>query len=111
MTKQTEIDLKVSINNLFVQNGILTIKQSFLEDMILKVLKELLPPDQYKNVYTKYVDALEENLSENITVVEKFLFEVGDPAFLLRQRLEMTSAISSMKSKDDYVGDKKNTPR
>jgi hypothetical protein len=105
MTKQDELDLKTSINNLFVQTGIATVKQGILQSMVLGVFKENLPNEQYKNIYTNYVNLLEEALIDVVNTIKPILFDIQDPAFLIRQRIDVHSVIASMKMKDDYIFD------
>lgn len=105
MTKQDELDLKTSINNLFVQTGIATVKQGLLQSMVLGVFKENLTNEQYKNIYTNYVNLLEEALNDIVNTIEPLLFDIQDPAFLIRQRFDVHSVISSMKMTDDYISD------
>lgn len=103
MTKQDELDLKISINNIFVQTAQATVKQGLLQSMVLGVFKETLSAEQYKNIYTNYVNLLEEALNDVVDTIEPLLFDIKDPAFLIRQRFDLHAVISSMKETDDYI--------
>ncbi len=105
MTKQDEIDLKATINNLLIQTATNTVKVSILQSMTLGVFKELLEKEAFKNTYTHYVNLLEEATSDVINTIEPLLFEINDPAFLIRQRFDAHSLISEMKNSEDYISD------
>lgn len=107
MTKQDEIDIKATINNLLVQTASNTVKASILQSMTLGVFKEILDKEPFKNTYTQYVNLLEEATNDVINSIEPLLFDINDPAFLIRQRFDAHSLISEMKESEDYISDSK----
>lgn len=105
MTKQDEIDLKATVNNLLVQTATNTVKVSILQSMTLGIFKELLDKEPFKNAYTQYVNLLEEAVNDVVSTIEPLLFDINDPAFLIRQRFDAHSLISEMKNSEDYISD------
>ena len=105
MTKQDEVDLKMSINNLLIQSSVTLVKQGVMQSTIFGMLKGSLPDEQFKFAYTHYVNMLENAVNDVMDSIEPLLFDTGDPAFLLRQRMDTLSAIASMKMNEDYTDD------
>lgn len=105
MTKQDAIDVKATLNNLLLQTSLISAETKLLSSMVLGVYKETLPNEQYKTIYTNYVNRLDQRLHELLDRIEVVLFDVNDPAFLIRQKFEIHSLIESMKTEDDYLVD------
>lgn len=105
MTKQEELDLKISINNLFMQTALNSVKTGLLQSMTLGIFSETLDKEVYQNAYTKFVNLLEKGLNDAVSTIEPLLFETDDPAFLIRQRFDIHSLIHEMKNSEDYISD------
>ena len=103
MTRKEEIEeIKTIVNQLFVQLTIVSAKNAVLESLVLDgIVKEKMPQNS-NCIYSNYVDELENLLNNRMDEVEDCLFETNDHAFLLRQKFEIMSMISSMRRDDRY---------
>lgn len=81
--------------------------QEVLSEMILGVLKETLTAEQYKNVYTNYVNTLE---SETNKALDE-LNELVSVSSLLKMKIEFHSAMSHLKRDQDYISLASNKPQ
>lgn len=105
MEKQDILDIKTTLNNLLLQTSLINSELKMLSSITLGVYKETLPKEQYRTIYTNYVNRIEESFNEVLGSIDTILFEVGDPAFSIRQRFDFFSIISAMKNSEDYSSD------
>ena len=95
--------LQVAIDNLMVQTAINSVRLNVLTSMVLGVYKETMPNEQYKNIYTNYVNAIDQEASEALNGISEILFDQG--AFAIRQKFDHFLAIAEMKLNESYLGD------
>lgn len=96
-------DMKVDINNLQVQLGVLNAQCKVLHSCFMEVIPYLLPKEQGRNLYTNLVNDMEERVTEALDNLQPLLYDTGDHAFLVRQKFEMFEAFQAMKQKKRYL--------
>lgn len=103
MTQKEEIDeIKAVVNNLFIQLSIVSSENSMLKALVLGLVSEKMP-EVSNNVYTNFVNRLEESLNESMDKIDEHLFKTSDQSLLIRRKFEITSMISSMKRDEHYI--------
>ena len=101
MSTNDVLEIRLVLNNLIVNSALVSSQLRTLTNLVLGVCKDKLPVDQYENVYTNYVNTLEQMTTEELNVIEGALW--GSPAFLSRQRFEALSASQILKEDTAYV--------
>lgn len=101
MSSKDVVEIREILDNLLVQTSIITIRLNALNSMVLGVWGETMPEEQFRNIYTTFVDLLEQNTKEAFVGIEGALFDSG--AFLLRQKMQGNLDIQSMKANTAYI--------
>lgn len=91
-------DIKVLLDNTITQLSVVSVKLNIIQSMVLGVYKETLPLDDYKSIYTHFVNDLEEDTTDALNELEGVLFDSKE--FLLRQKYNLLEAMNRMKDED-----------
>lgn len=97
-------ELKITVNHLTVQLTALSVRNRLLESLVFGVILEKMPED-YKNIYSNFVDRYEESLNEVLDQRPNSLFDTGDQSFLIREKYKLFEAVQSMKRDENYLDD------
>mgnify|MGYP003374838296 CR=1 FL=1 len=89
--------LKELVNQLLVQNAFLQAECHISSD----ILSKLMPAKEASNVYTNFVDVLEEQQLDALDHLEEVLLD-PEPSFLLKKKFERSSFFQTMKLDGRY---------
>lgn len=101
------------VNQISMQLTIVSAKCSVLEDMLLGLVMDKMP-DQYPEVYTKYVDELEHVTTDRINHIDEILLGSEDHLTAFREKFSIHEMFQAMKRDDSYLsgtGVAPSTPR
>lgn len=93
--------LKELVNQLLVQNAFLQAECHISRDILLHVVSKLMPAKEASNVYTNFVDVLEEQQLDALDHLEEVLLD-PEPSFLLKKKFERSSFFQTMKLDGRY---------
>ena len=99
MKKDIE-DLKAVSDSMFLQLAEITAKLNTLNSMVLGVYKETLPDENYRTIYSNFVNVLEENMKIVYTGIEDILFD--DRALFLKSKIAAFAHIQELKQNSSY---------
>jgi hypothetical protein len=74
-----------------------------LSSMVLGVYEKTLPKETYRNLYTNFVNMLEENINSAFSGIEQknILFDNG--SFFLKHKFEVFEDIQNLKRNGSYI--------
>ena len=101
MMKNDIEELKSVFDVLFLKQAELIAELNTVRSMIFGVYKETLPKETYRNLYTNFVNVLEENTDKIFSKIENALFDPG--AHFLRYKFEVFEATQSLKQDSSYI--------
>lgn len=102
-------ELKVAVNNLMAHNAFLSARTKLLESLLFEVINQTLP-EHVKNIYTLFVNRLEERTKQGFEKLDNCYYDTADPAFSVRQKFDVLSQISRMKQDDRYLHQQGDNP-
>lgn len=97
-----DVDLKQlqeDVERLHVMVFGLSANYKTLQQMVLGVFRDTLTPEEYKNVYTKYVDTLESESNEALDALDGIV----SGFLLIKERFDVHEAMSHLKRDPDYI--------
>ena len=106
---ESENDIIDTVNQLSIQLTIVSAKCSVLEDMLLGLVIDKMP-DQYPEVYTKYVDELEHITTDQMNHIDEILLDSEDHLTAFRAKFSAHEMFQAMKMADSYLPDAGETP-
>lgn len=96
MNNSDEIrEMKDAINELLVQQAILTQKCYAAESLLFEIVSESYP-DRASIVFTNYVTMAEEEVNNSLDSLEEILLDPA-PSFLLHKKFDFQSNLEIMK--------------
>ena len=93
-------ELQCTIDGLLKMVYGMAAQQEILTSMVLGVYEETMNQDDYKAVYTRYVDRLEVNSNEMMNKLESVVY---DKHRIVHEKFEAFSSIQHLKSSSSYV--------
>ena len=97
-------DIIDTVNQLSIQLTIMSAKCFVLEDMLLGLVMDKMP-DQYPEVYTKYVDELEHITTDRMNHLDEVLLGSEDHLAAFRAKFSAHEMFQAMKMADSYLSD------
>ncbi|WP_099465876.1 hypothetical protein [Parabacteroides provencensis] len=91
-------NMQDTINEILVQQTILTYKCHATESLLFEVISECFP-DKASLVFTNYIIQMENDINDSLDSLEDVLLD-HDPAFLLHKKFEFRSYLEQLKRHD-----------
>ncbi len=97
-------EIKSLLDNTITQLSVLSARLNVIQSMVLGVYKDTLPLEDYKTIYTRFVNEIEKDSTDVLNGLDGILFDSG--SFLLRQKYDLHEAMSRMKNDSNYLPSK-----
>ena len=102
--KQELEDIKSTLNHTLTQLTLVLVEKNILQRAFLGVCAAKLPEDEYRNIYTNFVDKLETEVLQALDGLQDILFDPPG-SFLRGQKFEHMVAIGRLKENRSYIPD------